>query len=190
MPSQSERDVRARSGRTQAARQTGAGGSASRPGDARADTVNYLQRTFGNRAVQRLLEGAADAGASDDIGQQIRSASSGAPLEGTVQRALEQHLGTDLSGVRVHTDARADMLARQVEATAFTSGSDIFFRAGAYSPGTADGRHTLAHEAVHVVQQAAGPVAGTPVDGGISLSDPGDTFERAAESTASSIRFE
>lgn len=190
MPSQSERDVRATSGRSQATRQTGGGSSAARPGANAADTISYLQRTFGNRAVQRLFEGAAEPGPAEDIGDQIRSASSGLPLEGTVQRALEQQLGTDLSSVRVHTDARADTLARQVEATAFTSGTDIFFRAGAYNPDTPAGRHTLAHEAVHVTQQAAGPVAGTPTEGGISLSDPGDTFERAAESTASSLHFE
>jgi Domain of unknown function (DUF4157) len=139
-----------------------------------------------------MFEGAlAEGGASEDLGQQIRSESgAGTPLDGNVQRTLEQQLGTDLSSVRVHTDAHADTLARQVDATAFTSGADIFFRSGAYNPATDAGRHTLAHEAVHVVQQAAGPVAGIPVAGGVAVSDPGDEFERAADATASTLHFE
>ncbi|MDH3403175.1 MAG: DUF4157 domain-containing protein, partial [Acidobacteriota bacterium] len=43
--------------------------------------------------------------------------------------------------------------ARAVSARAYTLGSDVVFRAGAYRPGTADGRHLLAHELTHVVQQ-------------------------------------
>ena len=42
----------------------------------------------------------------------------------------------------------------------------------------------LAHELTHVVQQRSGPVDGTPAGGGISLSDPSDRFERAAEDNA------
>ncbi|HEY2592500.1 MAG TPA: DUF4157 domain-containing protein, partial [Chloroflexota bacterium] len=90
--------------------------------------------------MQRLL-----SEPSDDIGERIRTASGGHPLAGGVQRTLERQLGTDLSGVRVHADAQADTLARQVNAAAFTSGSDIFFRAGAYNPSTHEGRHMLAH---------------------------------------------
>jgi hypothetical protein len=89
--------------------------------------------------------------------------------------------------VRVHTDGQADALTRQVSATAFTSGPHIFFRSGAYDPGSAAGRHTLAHEAVHTIQQSSGRVAGTETSAGISLSSPDDRFERAAESTASDV---
>jgi hypothetical protein len=142
----------------------------------RSGAVQRLQRTLGNQAVQRLLSEPAD-----DIGERIRTASGGHPLASSVQRTLEQQLGTDLSGVRVHADTQADTLARQVNAAAFTSGSDIFFRTGAYNPSTRERRHMLAHEAVHVVQQSAGPVSATPTDGGVALSSPTDAFERAAD---------
>src|SRR5438874_41382 len=82
-------------------------------------------------------------------------------------------LEADLSNVRVQTDGEADHLARSVDAVAFTTGSDIFFQSGTYNPGTSEGLHLLAHEATHAVQQAQGPVAGTPVTGGVALSDPG-----------------
>ena len=151
--------------------------------------IARLHRTVGNQAVQRLFAAAPTSDSDGDIGQRIRSASGGVALEANVQRGLEQQLGADLSSVRVHADSHADALARQVNATAFTSGSDIFFRTGAYNPSSAAGRHTLAHEAVHVVQQASGPVAGSPAQGGISLSDPSDAYERTAEATASAVEL-
>jgi hypothetical protein len=45
----------------------------------------------------------------------------------------------------------------------------------------------LAHELTHVVQQRQGPVDGTPADGGIRVSDPGDTYERQAEASADAV---
>lgn len=109
---------------------------------------------------------------------------SGHSLDKRVQKQLEQGLGADLSGVRIHTGHEANALSSSVQALAFTTGSDIFFRAGRYQPGSVQGFHLLAHEVAHVVQQAAGPVAGTPYTDGISVSDPNDRFEQAAEASA------
>jgi hypothetical protein len=138
---------------------------------------------------QRRAEG--DAAPHDDdptIGERIRAAAGrGASLPAQTQQWLEAGLGADLSPTRVHTDSDADQLSRSLGATAFTTGADIFFRAGAYAPGSPDGQRLLAHEATHVVQQAAGPVAGTPSAGGIALSDPGDRYEQAAERTAEQL---
>jgi hypothetical protein len=115
------------------------------------------------------------------VADEIRAAAGGGqPLDGATQGRLAAGLDADLSGVRVHADDRADRLARGVEAVAFTSGRDIFFRQGTYNPSSQDGLRLVAHEVAHTVQQAAGPVAGTPTSGGISISDPADPFERAA----------
>ena len=155
--------------------------------------IQEVQRTLGNQAVQRLLNAAIQrsptgAWPTEDLGQSIRAeAGHGQPLDSGVRQSLESGLGADLSSVRVHTDHRADHLSRAVNAVAFTSGSDIFFRSGTYNPGSPSGMHLLAHEVTHVVQQASGPVAATPVPGGISLSDPGDRFEQAAEQTATQM---
>ena len=108
----------------------------------------------------------------------------GQTLEPQAQARLEAGLGDSLDGVRVHTDGEAAQLADSVDAVAFTSGQDIFFGAGTYQPGTTQGLELLAHEAAHTVQQAAGPVAGTPAAGGIAVSDPADAFEQAAERAA------
>jgi hypothetical protein len=68
-----------------------------------------------------------------------------------------------------------------VEAGAFTSGQDIYFRAGAFDPASPPGPYVLAHEAAHAVQQTEGRVDGRPASGGVSLSAPGDGFEAAAD---------
>ncbi|HLJ98630.1 MAG TPA: DUF4157 domain-containing protein [Streptosporangiaceae bacterium] len=81
----------------------------------------------------------------------------GHPLPDHVRRPMEQALGADFGGVRLHTDARADQLTRSVRAQAFTTGQDIFFRHGQYHP-SGPGREVLAHELTHVVQQG-GPLA-------------------------------
>jgi outer membrane protein OmpA-like peptidoglycan-associated protein len=159
----------------------------------RAGIIQRMQQTHGNRAVQRFLRvqrnaTSTPAAQDDDIAHRIESrAGGGASLDTGVQTTLEQGLGADLSGVRVHTDGEADHLARSVDSVAFTTGSDIFFRQGAYNPSTPGGMHLLAHEVTHTVQQASGPVAGTPSAGGVSISEPSDQFEQAAEQTASNI---
>jgi uncharacterized protein DUF4157 len=160
-------------------------------GDVRGRMVSRLQQSHGNSYVQRLVQRSAaapEAETDEDLAGKIQAQSGGgSSLDPGVQHQLEGGLGADLSSVRVHTDADADHLARSVNSTAFTSGSDIFFREGAYNPGSSEGLHTLAHEAAHTVQQASGPVDGTPSAGGVSVSDPGDRFERAADEAAHTI---
>jgi hypothetical protein len=80
-------------------------------------------------------------------------AGSGHPLEGTVRREMEAELGHDLGGVRIHDDSDSQTQARSLGADAFTVGSDIGFAAGQYAPETPRGRHVLAHELTHVLQQ-------------------------------------
>ncbi|TMC55582.1 MAG: DUF4157 domain-containing protein [Chloroflexi bacterium] len=66
---------------------------------------------------------------------------------------METHFGADLSGVRVHADGEAQTLNRELDAQAFTVGSDIFFDEGKFSPSSSEGQGLLAHELTHVGQQ-------------------------------------
>lgn len=82
----------------------------------------------------------------------------GQPLAEPTRAALEPHFGYDFSEVRVHTDAEADRLSRQLEAEAFTTGKDVFFRESAYQPNSDSGQQLISHELTHVVQQGKGSV--------------------------------
>jgi hypothetical protein len=74
----------------------------------------------------------------------------GQPLPAAEREFFEPRFGWDFRGVRLHTDSFAAESAQQLRATAYTVGNDVFFAAGAYSPG---GRELLAHELVHTIQQ-------------------------------------
>jgi Domain of unknown function (DUF4157) len=82
----------------------------------------------------------------------------GQPLPKTLQQEFEAKIGADFSGVRVHVDAQADQLNRAIQAKAFTTGLDVFFRQGTYQPESRGGQALIAHELTHVVQQNNGYV--------------------------------
>ncbi|MFD8392390.1 DUF4157 domain-containing protein [Streptomyces sp. NPDC059680] len=108
----------------------------------------------------------------------------GHPLDPGVRRELEARLGHDFSRVRVHTDEDSAALADLVGADAVTVGQEIFFRKGAFRPGTEDGRRLLSHELLHTVQAPDQPGrlrAGRDF-GGVSL--PTDAVEQQAEQGA------
>jgi hypothetical protein len=142
-----------------------------------------LQRVAGNAATSSALE-------EDGTGVRDVVSGSGQPLDDHVRTDMEARLGHDFGDVRVHTGDTADASARSVSAHAYTVGADIVFQRGAYDPGTTTGKTTLAHELTHVVQQRSGPVDGTPMGGGVSVSDPSDRFEREASATAERVMSE
>src|SRR5262245_48011068 len=152
----------------------------------RTAMVLQLQRQLGNSAVRAMLGGAAEPTHEDapTVARQITAARGrGAPIAPRVRERLEHSYGTDLSTVRVHTDAEAHGLAESVNARTFTSSSDIFFSRGAYAPSTSEGFETLAHEVAHVVQQSRGPVAGVDARG-LRISQRSDHDEVAAQRAA------
>ena len=105
--------------------------------------------------------------------------SPGVPIDASVRPFMEAHLGRDFSSVRVHADARAAESAAAINARAYTSGDEVVFGAGHYSPSTTSGRHLLAHELTHVIQQSR--ISATGSDPSI-LND--ERLEREANSRA------
>ena len=106
--------------------------------------------------LKPTIQRSADVGeeASTDIESAINSARGGGqPLEEGLQKSMEQAIGADFSGVRVHSDAKSDRLNQSIQAQAFTTGQDVFFRQGAYQPRSRKGEELIAHELTHVVQQ-------------------------------------
>lgn len=83
-------------------------------------------------------------------------ASPGRPLDASTREFFAARFGHDFGEVRIHDDATAAASARGVRALAYTVGKDVVFGAGQYSPGTKSGRHLLAHELTHVIQQRGG----------------------------------
>jgi hypothetical protein len=106
-------------------------------------------------------------------------ASPGQPLDPGIRTSMESRFGHDFSRVRVHTDARAAESARAVNAFAYTVGPDIVFDAGQYTPHTPVGRHLIAHELTHTVQQSRA-ASSAP----LALGRADDALERRADAAA------
>lgn len=119
--------------------------------------ANAIQPTsVATPTVMRLPTMPGAAGGAIDLGveQAIAKAQGGGqPLPHAVFAPMQQALGADFSQVRVHTDAAADQFNQALQARAFTTGQDIFFRRGHFAPASAAGQSLLAHELTHVVQQ-------------------------------------
>jgi hypothetical protein len=81
---------------------------------------------------------------------------SGRPLDRSTRDFMESRFGHDFSAVRVHTDDTAARSASALSARAYTIGRNVVFAAGEHQPSTQAGKHLLAHELAHVVQQQAG----------------------------------
>jgi hypothetical protein len=70
---------------------------------------------------------------------------------------MEPRFGHDFGNVRIHTDAKAARSAQATNALAYTVGHDIVMDDGRYAPRSTAGRHLLAHELTHVLQQRGAP---------------------------------
>jgi hypothetical protein len=177
--------------------------------------LQRAQRLYGNRASQQIVMHAralqrkcacAGTGPTCQEEEQRRAlqrrsaapapeefegipATQGEPLESSARRPLEAHFGADLSDVRVHTGTEAAESATKLDALAYTSGRDIYFARGMYSPSSDSGRRLLAHEVAHMVQQSSGkePTIATKSAHGLKIGAPTDSLEMEAEKKAEEV---
>lgn len=110
------------------------------------------------RRPQPLVQAKGAAVHTSEIDPQIEAnirslQGGGQTLPDSVRHFFEPRFAHDFNRVRIHTDSRANDMARAVNAQAFTTGLDIVFGAGQYAPGSTAGQWLMAHELVHVVQQ-------------------------------------
>ena len=95
-----------------------------------------------------------DTSANSNIESQLNSSKGGgSPLPGETRTSMESAMGADFSNVRVHTGSNAVQMSQDLNAQAFTHGSDVYFNEGKYNPSGTEGGRLLAHELVHTVQQ-------------------------------------
>jgi hypothetical protein len=125
-----------------------------------ARAVNRLQQEQGNSYVQRVVTEARGlpgrlVGQSQDqmVQEVLQRKGGGSQLPEEASARLETHFGAPMDGVRVHADGEAAALSRELDARAFTVGSDVFFAEGQYDPQSTEGQALLAHEVTHVGQQ-------------------------------------
>ncbi|ETZ22009.1 DUF4157 domain-containing protein [Pedobacter sp. V48] len=86
------------------------------------------------------------------------SRGNGSSMDNQTKSFMEDRIGADFGSVKIHSGQESVQMNRALNAQAFTTGNDIYFNEGKYSPETDEGKRLLAHELTHVLQQNA-PVA-------------------------------
>ena len=106
-----------------------------------------------------LAKGESGTSVGNSISNKINSSQdSGSSMGNDAQSFMQSRFGKDFSQVKIHTDNTAVQLNKDLNAKAFTTGNDIYFNEGQYQPSSDSGKHLLAHELAHTVQQGNGTI--------------------------------
>ncbi|MBC7421947.1 MAG: DUF4157 domain-containing protein [Ferruginibacter sp.] len=120
-----------------------------------------LQRKCASCEQEEHLQKQENNGGAQSAGPSVESSLSaskggGSPLPESTRTQMESSIGADFSGVRIHNNSNAAQLSDNLNAQAFTHGNDIYFNSGKYDTCSNEGKHLLAHELTHTVQQGGG----------------------------------
>lgn len=119
--------------------------------------------------IQQKSEGGQSA--SPHLSSRIKqSAGKGNIIPAKTLDSLQPSFGHNFTDVNIHKGSDAIEMNRELGAQAFTYGKDIYFNSGKYDPDSSSGRHLLAHELTHVVQQRG--ITEPPIERKISVQDP------------------
>ncbi len=118
-----------------------------------------IQKKCADCEQEENVQRKSDNTASSTSSLESRLSSSrggGSPLPKDTRKDLENSFSADFSSVRIHTGSSAVQMNRELNAQAFTHGSDIYFNQGKFNTQNSNGKHLLAHELTHTIQQNAG----------------------------------
>ena len=132
----------------------------------RMSETNFIQRSADCEEEEKIQrkplsmiqrkESSSGMIASSEVSNAISaSRGSGANMDEHTLSFMENSFGADFSNVKIHTGNESIQMNRELNAKAFTVGSNIYFNEGQYRPQSAEGKHLLAHELTHTVQQDA-----------------------------------
>src|SRR5882757_7280291 len=108
-------------------------------------------------AVQKQTDGSAGTAPSSVETSLASSKGSGSSLPAAAKTEMESGLGADFSNVKIHTGSNAAQMSKDLNAQAFTHRGDVYFNENKFNPDTSSGKHLLAHELTHTIQQGAAP---------------------------------
>jgi Domain of unknown function (DUF4157) len=156
------------------------------------DEAIQRQNLAGEVRTASLVQRHPNAGgivATTDLETAIHQAQGiGQPLQESIRTPMEQAFGTTFNDVRIHTDAQSDQLNQSIQANAFTTGQDIFFRQGTYNPESQSGQTLIAHELTHVVQQTGGHSHPSTATGVVQRAPTGLAQEKSSSGFAAVVK--
>lgn len=123
---------------------------------AACDEEEKLQRKPAAPFIQRKVAAGSGTAGTALSGKIAVSRGSGGNMDTGTRDFMESRIGADFSEVKIHTGNEAAHMSTALQAQAFTVGNDIYFNEGKYNPSSSEGRHLLAHELTHTLQQSQG----------------------------------
>jgi hypothetical protein len=136
----------------------------------RKPEINFIQRkcthceeeeTVNRKPCSSFVQRKGSPGTvavTDAFSDQLNSTKgNGNMMDQDTKSFMESRFGADFSGIKIHTGNQAVQMSRDIEAKAFTTRNDIYFNQGQYEPNTYEGKHLLAHELTHAIQQGFSP---------------------------------
>ncbi len=115
-----------------------------------------IQPKVTSKIQAKLLNGAGEKK------EQKQQTSGSDKLPEEVQAKMENSFSQDFSNVNIHKDSSS---AQDINAKAYTQGSDVHFAPGEYNPSSKEGQELIGHELTHVVQQGQGKVGPGEIHG-------------------------
>ncbi|XRE42840.1 hypothetical protein ACIVBQ_001044 [Tenacibaculum discolor] len=112
-----------------------------------------VQKQEEEEAVQSKSENSSSTNNSTSFEGKLRGGKGGQKMDGQTRSEMESGFGADFSHVNIHNDSEAAQMSQEIGAQAFTHGNDIYFNEGKYNPSSKEGKHLLAHELTHTIQQ-------------------------------------
>lgn len=117
------------------------------------DPMTEEEKMKKGTSVQTKHE-ATTSTASPQVSSKIdNTTGKGNALPPKAMHEMNSSFGFDFSNVRLHNDSEAVTMNKELQAQAFTHGTDIYFNEGKFDPDSAQGKFLLAHELTHVIQQ-------------------------------------
>ena len=136
--------------------------------DSFADRIMMMPDVFAKEKIQMKpiaenispLVQTSNRGTSDELisnsnleSKINNSKNKGNPIPENTRAFMESRFGADFSNVKIHTDSNSVQMNKELNAHAFTHGNDIYFNSGEFNPESSSGKHLLAHELTHTIQQ-------------------------------------
>lgn len=105
---------------------------------------------------QIFTRAAAGHRLGSDLQSEIDAATGeGEPLPLSIRRYMEPRFNANFSAIRIHRERRSASLNKRLSAQAFAYRNHIFFGDNQYQPDSDSGKHLIAHELTHSIQQGA-----------------------------------
>lgn len=117
------------------------------------------EESIQRKQLSSFIQGRESAGgavASEAVNDQVNSTKgNGNSIDDSTRSFMENRFGADFNDIKIHTDGEAIQMSRDLNAKAFAVGNDIYFNEGQYQPQSSAGKHLLAHELTHTLQQSS-----------------------------------